>query len=1001
MTIATSTGRIQYNGNGATTEFATNFKLLDASHVEVTLTSAAGVDTVQTITTHYTVALGASTATVTMLTAPASGEKLTLRLSVPLTQTYDLVNGQAFNADTIENALDLGTQVDQGLSETFSRTLKMPTSATTSFEGTLPSATSDYILRVNSDSTGFEAVDAATAFAEGGGGDFTDIIYDSTPQLGGDLDVNGNDITGLTPSGGSTSQNLSAMLGKKLSAVDFGATGDGTSNDSAAFTALEAAVSKREIDLLHKVYLVTSIPTGNKYINGAFKVGNILHPTEGYLEDEFSRVTNTRNYTTWAQDKAFVHDKAIYVPHHLAHRHTVTDQQVVWTKSFDSGESYTAPEILLPVPEDTSYGFNCFSAGVVGNRFCMLVEKRDSGTLELLTTFLYTRPMSKHYVVSGGISITSGSAIATITVPDHGLKAGDVVAFTGVDDPGSGQLSGLSGNRTVDSWVDKDTFTIDKGSNATGTVSDAGGDYVLAVSIHGQDWDITDLGDFDTGGVAASHVHSFAVKDADLGSFFVGYHNGAVPGREIGVIEITDLFTSPVATKRAGPSGLASYQAEPCIRYEGSTLYMSTRSQGSAEPSKFGYSTDSGVTWTYADIDIDGLVFSYVEPTPFEIVGDDVYMFATERGEGDFDGNGPNRSSQSNPRIFMLKDTLANFKSGTFTNTEVYVVGRAKYQGEIASPGTGVGSTTQLDGSVYYFFGSEDWSIATQYSDNLLQTYNEEIADGYQPDLYCYKITVTENTEFKPIRNAAYDASQVQEYSMLGSSGTEHQSEVRYNETQTFLDARGGFSWVKESVTISSGEATVAAGTGHVELDTESSASTDDLDTITYASPVEGQLIVLSGTSSSRDVTVKHGTDNIVLAGGEDVTLSSNTDMVTLIYKGSSWCEVSRPHVPIPSGTSNLTISSGAVTLTSGVNTFFVSTEGGAATDDLDTVTDADAYDGKIIYLGGFSSSRDVTYKDGTGNLILDGDFATTVASHRLTLQYYNGNWFEISRSAN
>lgn len=131
MTIATSTGRIQYNGNDVTTAFATNFKALDTAHVEVTLTSAAAVDTVQTISTDYTVALGASTATITMITPPATGEKLTLRILTPITQTYDLINGQAFNADTIETALDLGTQVDQGLQEQLDRCAKLPASDST------------------------------------------------------------------------------------------------------------------------------------------------------------------------------------------------------------------------------------------------------------------------------------------------------------------------------------------------------------------------------------------------------------------------------------------------------------------------------------------------------------------------------------------------------------------------------------------------------------------------------------------------------------------------------------------------------------------------------------------------------------------------------------------------------------------------------------------------------------------------------------------------------
>lgn len=159
MTITASTGRVQYNGNDVTVAFATNFKLLDSSHVKVLLD-----DTVQTETTHYTVSgVGNSTATVTMGTAPATGETLTLKLEVPLTQTTDLINGQSFDANVVEQALDLGTQIDQATEEKITRTLRVPENVTTSFDGELPSVAGNYIIRLNNTSTGFEAVSPTNA----------------------------------------------------------------------------------------------------------------------------------------------------------------------------------------------------------------------------------------------------------------------------------------------------------------------------------------------------------------------------------------------------------------------------------------------------------------------------------------------------------------------------------------------------------------------------------------------------------------------------------------------------------------------------------------------------------------------------------------------------------------------------------------------------------------------------------------------------------------------
>ena len=61
--------------------------------------------------------------------------------------------------------------------------------------GTYGASTNTPIITVDSNGriTGISTV--ATSGAGGGGG-ISNILEDTTPQLGGDLDLNGNDITG-------------------------------------------------------------------------------------------------------------------------------------------------------------------------------------------------------------------------------------------------------------------------------------------------------------------------------------------------------------------------------------------------------------------------------------------------------------------------------------------------------------------------------------------------------------------------------------------------------------------------------------------------------------------------------------------------------------------------------------------------------------------------------------------------------------------------------------
>ncbi len=88
-------------------------------------------------------------------------------------------------------------------------------------------------------------------------------------------------------------------------------------------------------------------------------------------------------------------------------------------------------------------------------------------------------------------------------------------------------------------------------------------------------------------------------------------------------------------------------------------------------------------------------------------------------------------------------------------------------------------------------------------------------------------------------------------------------------------------------LTINSGAVTVSRN--YHTLDTEGSASSDDLDTINGGDG--GDLVFLRTVNASRDVIIKHGTDNILCTGGADITLGEVHNLALGIYDAnlSKW----------------------------------------------------------------------------------------------------------------
>ena len=125
MTVSSSTNRVSYSGNGSLTTFAYTFKIFDQDDLTVILRASNGTETVQTITTHYTVTNvgNASGGNIEFVTAPSATETVVIVREQPFTQGLDLVPNDPFPAQSLEESLDKLTFVDQRLNEKIDRAL--------------------------------------------------------------------------------------------------------------------------------------------------------------------------------------------------------------------------------------------------------------------------------------------------------------------------------------------------------------------------------------------------------------------------------------------------------------------------------------------------------------------------------------------------------------------------------------------------------------------------------------------------------------------------------------------------------------------------------------------------------------------------------------------------------------------------------------------------------------------------------------------------------------
>lgn len=198
MTVTPTESEKLYNGDGATVAFPTVFVFNVAADIKVIeRVIATGVETIKTLTTEYTVSGGggagnvAAVGTVTAVTAPASTVQWLIQRDLTEDQQTDLPIAGPFPSTAVEAALDKVTMLIQRLTALFGRSLKFPDTDPEALDPEIPNSVDRALKLLAFDVSGNPVV---RDLVDGGSGTLSNVIEDSTPQLGGVLDTNGKAI---------------------------------------------------------------------------------------------------------------------------------------------------------------------------------------------------------------------------------------------------------------------------------------------------------------------------------------------------------------------------------------------------------------------------------------------------------------------------------------------------------------------------------------------------------------------------------------------------------------------------------------------------------------------------------------------------------------------------------------------------------------------------------------------------------------------------------------
>lgn len=206
MALSSTTDRVAFSGNGSTTAFSFPYKFFAEADLTVILkNNTTGAEVTKTLTTHYTTT-GAGTevgGTVTMITAPATGETLIILRNKSDIQELALTDNGKIPSENIIKQLDKIVMMIQRVYNTMLRSVRLPEGFTATFDPKLPAImVVDGYLKTDSAGTAFEYISET---------DLINLVQTTTASFTASR-VLVSDSGGVPTSSAITSAQLLAML---------------------------------------------------------------------------------------------------------------------------------------------------------------------------------------------------------------------------------------------------------------------------------------------------------------------------------------------------------------------------------------------------------------------------------------------------------------------------------------------------------------------------------------------------------------------------------------------------------------------------------------------------------------------------------------------------------------------------------------------------------------------------------------------------------------------
>ncbi len=258
MTVSTELSHEEYVGNGVTTDFDFRFRIFEGKHLIVVVADSDGIETTLKNGTDYTiVGAGSYHGGKVVLNKPlAKGWKILLERDLPVVQETDLRNQGKFFAEVHEDAFDYLTMLIQKALGTFSLSLRKPTYLSNYYDAKGNRIANLAPPKTGSDATNKDYVDNSIKDIDSKTLRVKDKPINALPnteQRANKIlafDNNGQPITVLPESGsasdvlielaspsgagliGYNDRNVNEKLSEFISVKDFGAKGDGKSDDT-------------------------------------------------------------------------------------------------------------------------------------------------------------------------------------------------------------------------------------------------------------------------------------------------------------------------------------------------------------------------------------------------------------------------------------------------------------------------------------------------------------------------------------------------------------------------------------------------------------------------------------------------------------------------------------------------------------------------------------------------------------------------------------------------